>query len=819
MDRLRQDIAFALRLLTKDRAFAITTILTLAVCLGANAAIFTVVRSVLLRPLPYPEAERLVFEYDAFPGAGVERAGTSIPNYYDRLAFTDAFESQALYQSSGARVGTGPGAEGVASMDVTPSFFRVLRTRALRGRLFTEDDGQTGRNQVVVLAADYAERMPGVVGRQLRLNDQPCTVIGVAERGFLFLDPKIRLWMPLAFTPQQRGEDNRYSQNHQMIGRLAPGATVELAQARVDALNAQLLERAGSMRSILESAGYATKIVPLKADLVRNVAASLQLLWGGVLFVLLIAAVNITNLALVRANGRLREIATRHALGAGRSRVIRQLVTEATLLTLAGGALGFALASWGVEALTRSGFADLPRSAEIRVDAVVVAVMAVTALVLGLVIGAVPAMQLRNISLATVLRDEGRAGTAGRRSRSIGRGLVAAQVGLAFVLLVGAGLLLASFRQLLQVDPGFVAEHVVTGRLGLVDSRYPEDAAVRSLASRSLERIRAVPGVTSAGLTTQLPFSWDDSSSVIIPEGYAPKPGESVVSPRYVRVTPGYIETLHIPLRRGRLFTTGDVETAPRVVVLDEALARRFWPGADPVGRRMYFPDGPQDIVRPGPNVRWLTVIGIVAPVKMKGLVEGEDARAGAYYVPFAQDTQRNLAFAVRTTADASMVIQGIRQAMVQVDPEVQVYDVFSLPERVERSLTPRKTPMLLSIGFGLIALLLASIGIYGVLAYQVGQRTREIGIRMALGCEPRSVLGLVFREGAVLVAVGLAGGVLGALALRRVIASQLFGVEPLDPVVLLAVTAVLALTAGLASFWPARRASRVDPIIALSDQ
>jgi predicted permease len=552
---------------------------------------------------------------------------------------------------------------------------------------------------------------------------------------------------------------------------------------------------------------------------VRNVHASLQLLWGGVLFVLLIAAVNITNLALVRANGRLREIATRHALGAGRSRVIRQLVTEATLLTLAGGALGFALAWWGVGALTTSGFADLPRSAEIRVDAVVVAVMAATALVLGVVIGAVPALQLRNISLNTVLRDEGRAGTAGRRSRSIGRGLVAAQVGLAFVLLVGAGLLLASFRQLLQVDPGFVAEHVVTGRLGLVDSRYPEDAAVRSLASRSLERIRAVPGVTSAGLTTQLPFSWDDSSSVIIPEGYAPKAGESVVSPRFVRVTPGYVETLHIPLRRGRLFTSGDVETAPRVVVLDEALARRFWPGEDPIGKRMYFPDGPQDIATPGANVRWLTVVGIVAPVKMKGLVEGEDARAGAYYVPFAQDSQRNLAFAVRTAADASTVIQGIRQAMAQVDADVQVYDVFSLPERVERSLTPRKTPMLLSIGFGLIALLLASIGIYGVLAYQVGQRTREIGIRMALGCEPSSVLGLVFREGAVLVAAGLGAGVLGALALRRVIASQLFGVEPLDPVVLLAVTAVLALTAGLASFWPARRASRVDPIIALSDQ
>jgi predicted permease len=823
MDRLRQDLAFALRLLGKDRAFAVSVVLTLAICLGANAAIFTVVRSVLLRPLPYPEPDRLVFQYDGFPGAGVERAGTSIPNYYDRLAFTDTYESQGLYQASGARVGTGPGAEGVASMNVTPSFFRVLRTRAARGRLFTEDEGQPGRNNVVVLAEDFAARQPGgldgIVGRQLRVNDQPCTVVGVVPRDFLFLDPNIRLWTPLAFTPQDRGEDNRYSQNHQMIGRLAPGATVEQAQAKVDALNVRVLERAGPMRVILENAGYLTKVVPLQADLVRNVRASLQLLWGGVLFVLLIAAVNITNLALVRANGRLREIATRHALGAGRSRVVRQLVTEATLLTLAGAALGFALAWWGVHALVSEGFADLPRSSEIRVDAVVVLVMAAIAVLLGLVIGAVPALQIQNISLSSVLRDEGRAGTAGRHSRSIGRALVAAQVGLAFVLLVGAGLLLASFRQLLQVDPGFVAEHVLTGRLGLVDSRYPEDAAVRTLADRSLERIRALPGVAAAGLTTALPFSWDDSSTVIIPEGYAPKPGESVVSPRAIYASPGYLETLHVPLRRGRLFTAGDVETAPRVVIVDEALARRFWGGADPIGKRMYLPQSPEDVARPGPRAVWLNVVGVVGSVKMKGLVEGEEARAGAFYFPFAQSVQRNIAFAVRTTGDPSPVLQGIRQAIGQIDPEVQVYDVFSLPDRVERSLTPRKTPMLLSIGFGLIALLLASIGIYGVLAYQVGQRTREIGIRMALGCEPSGVLGLVFREGAVLVAVGLTVGAVGAVALQRVIASQLYGVRPLDPIVLLSVTGVLALTAGLASLWPARRAARVDPIVALSDR
>ncbi len=822
MDTLRQDLAFALRLLSKDRAFAATTILTLAICLGANTAIFTVVRSVLLRPLPYPEAQRLVFEYDAFPGAGVERAGTSVPNYFDRLAFTDVFESQALYQFSGARVGTGPSGEGVTSMNVTPSFFRVLRARSVRGRLFSEDDGRTGRDHVAVLSQDYAERTAGgldaVVGRTLRIDDQPYVVVGVVSRDFQFLNPETRLWLPIAFKPEDRAEEQRYSQNHQAIGRLAAGATAAQAQARVDALNVRLLERAGALKQALVNAGYRTHVVPLQADLVRNVRSSLQLLWGGVLFVLGIAAVNLTNLALVRANGRLRELATRSALGAARGRVVRQLVTETSVLALAGGMLGLALGTWAVGALSKYGFSDLPRSSEIRIDAVVVVFIVAMTMLLGIVIGLVPALQLRDVNLNSVLREEGRSGTAGRRTRSLGRALVAAQVGVAFVLLVGAGLLLASFRQLLQVDPGFTAEHVLTGHLALLESKYPDDPAIRSFSDRVLQRIRALPGVTGAGFTSSLPFSVDDSSSVIIPEGYAPAPGESVVSPRRIVTTPGYLETLRVPLKRGRLFTASDVDTAPRVVIIDEPLARHFWPNGDPIGRRMYLPDSPDDVARPGPKVKWLTVVGIVGGVKMKGLVEGEDARAGAYYLAYAQDPPRYFGYAVRTTGDPAQMTQAVRQAVAQIDPEVQPFDVFPLPERVERSLTPRKTPMLLSLGFGLVALLLASIGIYGVLAYQVSQRKREIGIRLALGCEPMAVLGLVLREGAVLVGVGLALGIAGALALQRVIAAELFGVRPLDPAVMLTVTAVLAIAAIAACLAPARRASRVDPVIALTE-
>jgi predicted permease len=675
---------------------------------------------------------------------------------------------------------------------------------------------------VVVLSQDFAERMPGgldgIVGRTLRLDDQPYTVIGVAPREFHFLNPEVRLWLPLAFKPEDLAEDRRYSQNHQAIGRLAPGATIAQAQARIDALNVRLLERAGALKTALQNAGYETHVASLQDDIVRNVRANLQLLWGGVLLVLGIAAVNLTNLSLVRANGRLRELATRSALGAARGRVVRQLVTETTVLALFGGIVGLALGTWAVGALSKYGFSDMPRSSEIRVDAIVVAVVTSLTIALGIVIGLVPALQLRRVNLNAVLREEGRSGTAGRGTRSLGRVLVAAQVGLAFVLLVGAGLLLASFRQLLQVDPGFTAERVLTGHVTLIEAKYPKDPEVRTFAQRALDRIRALPGVTAAGFTSSLPFSWDDSSSVIIPEGYAPAPGESVVSPRMIVATPGYLETLRVPLKRGRLFTASDADTAPLVVIIDEPLARRFWPHGDPIGRRMYLPDTPDDVAKPGPKVKWLTVVGVVGGVKMKGLVEGEDARAGAYYLPYAQDTRRYFGYAVRTTGDPAAMAQSVRQAFAEIDPEVQPYDVFTLPERVEKSLAPRKTPMLLSLAFGLVALLLASIGIYGVLAYQVSQRKREIGIRLALGCEPGGVLRLVLREGAMLVGVGLAVGIAGALALQRVIAAQLFGVRPLDPGVILAVTAVLATAAAAACIAPARRASRVDPVIALTE-
>jgi predicted permease len=808
--------------LWKDRGFAITTVLTLAVCIAANTGIFTVVRSVLLRPLPYPESDRLVFLYESFPGAGVERAGTAVPNYFDRLVMTDVFDSQALYQFGGFRVGQGAGAEGVTALRVTPSFFRVLRTEAVRGRLFSEEEGLVGRNRVAVLAYRFAARQPGgidgIVGRELRLDDQPYTVVGIVPDGFRFMNPEVRVWVPLAFTDEERAEDRRYSQNHQQIARLASGATLAQAKLRLDAQDARNVEQAGPVKSALINAGYQTRIVSLEADLVRSIRAALQLLWGGVVFVLLIAAVNITNLSLARASGRLKELATRHALGAAWWRMTRQLVTETMMLTIAGGVLGLALGIWSLNTLTWLGLADIPRADEIRVDWMVVAFTLAMGVVLGGVVGAVPAIHLAGSDVTTALREESRTGTAGRRAKLVRRSLVVAQVALAFVLLIGAGLLLASFRQLLGVDPGFRAEHVLTGRVAPLDAKYPDDNALRSYTNRALERIRALPGVASAGATTFLPFSYDGSSTVIIPEGFVMAPGESVVSPNQLYVTPGYLETLGVPVKRGRFFSDSDTEQAPGVVIVDENLARKFWPNADPVGRRVYMPQRPEDVSKPGPGVKWLRVVGIAGNVKLKGLIEGEELRAGAFYVPYAQDPDREIGFAVRAQDgfDSAATTAAVQRALADIDPEMQMYDIVAMTERVERSLNPRRAPMILSLAFGGVALLLASIGIYGVLAYQVTQRTREIGIRMALGSDARRILRLILREGAALVVIGACVGLAGAVALRGVIASQLYGIGALDLRVIGAVVVLLGLAAAVACVGPARRATRVDPVTAL---
>jgi predicted permease len=824
MERLLQDLRFALRVLVRDRAFSVTVLLTLAVCIGANAVIFAVVNSVLLRPLPVPEADRLVLLYNSYPKAGVERASSGVPDYYDRLRETDVFEELALIQQRGVTVGTAGSAERLTGMGVRPSFFRMLRAAPLKGRTFTEDEGEIGSEHRVVLSYELWQRTFGAseaaVGGDLRINGVAHRIVGVMPAGFHFLSPEVELWTPLAFTPDEKSDDSRHNNSWTMIGRLKPGASLGQAQQQIDALNARNLERFPALKEILLNAGFRTAVTPLQEDLVRDVRRTLYLLWGGVLFVLAIGAVNVTNLVLIRSTARMKELATRHALGAGLARLTRQLLTETLLLTLLGGAAGAILGYWGLAALAGASLEALPRSSEIQMDRTVGVFTMALALAVGLLVGLVPVVSLRGLNLSQAFREEGRSGTSSRGARAARRALVVSQVAFAFMLLAGAGLLLASFERVLNIDPGFDPDRLLTARIALPATRYPEDVEVRTFITRLLPEVRRIPGVESAGLTSNLPFGGDFSDSVILAEGYRMAPGESLISPYRVIVSPGYLDTLRVPLLKGRLFHDSDTEPDPknRVVIVDARLAAKFWPGRDPVGRRMFQPENTRgDIMTPAPDQTWLTVIGVVGETKMAGLVSN-DTRAGTYYFPANHDIRRTLTLAIRTAGDPNTVAPAVRRALTSVDPELPLYSVRTMKDRIDESLADRRTPMMMAVMFGGVALFLAATGLYGVLAYQVTQRRKEIGIRMALGSEPGGIFGLILREGLVLLGVGLAIGGGGAFAIRQAMESQLYGVSAMDPFVLASVAAMLGLVALVACAVPARRAARIDPMVALTE-
>jgi predicted permease len=822
MDSPLHDARFAFRLLWKDKAFSLATVLTLAVCIGANTALFSIVYSVLLKPLPVPESDRLVLLYNSYPRAGAERGGSGVPDYFDRVKGVSAIEALALFNTGNRATGELGRPERVRSMGVTPSFFRVARVDAELGRTFTEDEGEIGHEDKVVLShAFWQERVGGnkaAVGSQLRLDGRPYTVVGVMPETFSFIDAEVRLWTPLVFTPRQRSDDGRHDNSWTSIGRLKPGATIGQAQAQVDSITAANLDRIPSLKPLLVNAGFHSVVVPLQHEMVRDVKGTIYLLWGGTLFVLLIGCLNIVNLALVRARVRIREIATRVALGAGRWRVARQLLTESLLLTALSGAVGLLLGWAALRLLGTLNLSQIPRGNEIRLDAVAVAFTMGIAAVLGIVIGAFPLASALHVELSSVFHEGGRTGTGGRGPRLLRQTLVVTQVAVAFVLLLGAGLLMASFRQVLSVDPGFDPRQVLTASVRLPASRYAGDDELRAFAATALTRVRALPGVVKAGATSSIPFGGNYSDSVILAEGYQRLPGESVLSPSRLQVTPGYVEALRIPLTRGRLFDDRDTKDAQRTVIVDERLAKQFWPGRDPIGRRMYRPSSPENAMVTDEKTEWLTVVGVVGDVKQRGLVESQ-ASVGAYYLPVEQNTMRTMTFAIRTTTDPTALVNQVRREVATLDPELPVFSAKTMEELTDDSLVTRRWPMLLSMGFGIVALLLSAVGIYGVLAYLVTQRTKEIGIRMALGGTPRSVFDLVLKEGLVLVGVGLAVGAVGAVAIRKSLEAQLYGVRPSDPAVLMIATLVLGAVALVACAIPARRATRIDPVVALSQE
>jgi predicted permease len=823
MDRLLQDLRYAGRVLAKDRAFTLTAAVTLGVCIAANVAIFAVVNSVLLQPLPVPQAEQLVHMHNAYPGAGVGDLGsTGVPDYYDRLRETDVFQEQALYNTRGVTLGQQGNPQRIAAMLGTPSLLRLLRVQPLRGRVFSEEDAEPGKSRKVILTyASWQQLFGGrdnALGSDLRINGEPHSVVGVLPAGFSFIDPDVKLWLPLGFTAEERSDERRHSNNWTYVARLKPGATVELARQQIDALNARNLDRFPELKQILINAKFHTVVAPLQAYLVRELQQTLYLLWGGVAFVLLIGAVNVTNLMLVRFSARMKELATRHALGAGIGRIATQLLTETALLTGTAGLIGLGLGWVGLRSLRALHLDETPQGTAVAVDGQVILFTVLLAGVAGVLIALVPILGLRRLNLSQVFREDGRSGTAAKGSRTVRRVLASAQVAFAFMLLIGAGLLLASFQRVLAIQPGFDANQVLTGAVTPPASRYKDDASLVAFGNRLLEKVRSLPGVEAAGITSNIPLGSDFNDGVILAEGCVMAPGESLISPLSTSVSPGYFEAMRVPLKRGRYFRDSDNAQAPNVVIIDERLAGRFFGDKDAIGRRLWRPDSPDELAKgPGPKSRRYTVVGVVGSVRSRGLTHKDDV--GAYYFPVAQDAIRTMTLVARSSVDPERLTQAIRAEISGIDPELPFYGTRPMQSRVDESLVSRRTPMLLGSSFAVVALFLACVGIYGVLAYQVAQRRREIGIRLALGSEPARIFTLVIKEGLLLLVSGLAVGFVGAVAIRRALESQLFGVGALDPLVLSTVTGTLALVALIACGVPARRAARIDPLIALTDQ
>ena len=812
MRTLWQDVRYAARVLWKSPGFTVVALIAIALGVGANTAIFSVVNAVLLKPLSYKDPSQLVLIQHNYPKLDL-KASVSAAGYAYYRDNVKSFSDVAAISGFSVNL-TGEGEpERLAGMQVTANLFPALGAQAAQGRTFAAEENEVGHEKVVVLSDGFWRRRFGgvpVVGKNIMLNGEPYAVVGVMPASFQlgreFGGQQPDLWAPITFTPRQLdptvGLTNEYLT---VYARMRPGVSVAQAQAEMDAVAADLRRQ---YMPDNDAGTWGLLLTPLDEFVVGRIRTALWVLLGAVVFVLLIACANVANLMLARAAVRQREIAVRTALGASRWRVMRQLLTESVLLSLVGGGAGLLLAMWGVDLLLKLNENRLPRAAEIGLDSRVMLFTLGVSLLTGVVFGLAPAFQTWGVNLHDTLKEGGRSGKTGVR-RGVRNALVIAEMSFAVVLLVGAGLLIRSFVELQQVDPGFGPRGVLAMQLSLPANKYPDRAARAGFVRRMLEQVRALPGVKSAATTTTLPMSgWNQSGSFTI-EGRQNAPGEN--SPHGSRWMPSedYFQTMSIPLVRGRYFDARDTEAEGAVVIIDEALARKYWPGEDPLGKRVSFESVNQ-------QPRWREVVGVVGHVRNEGL-EGE-SRA-QYYVPYGSGSSTggtNLFVAVRTDGDPSSLAPSVRGAIASVDRDLPVFRVMTMEKMVADSLTQRRFSMFLLGVFAALALALAVVGLYGVMSYGVAQRTHEIGLRMALGAQGRDVLRMVVGQGMALTAAGLGLGLLGALALTRLMSSLLYGVTAADPLTYGGIALLLGAVALLAAYLPARRATKVDPMEAL---
>ena len=812
-----RDIRYSLRRLLKSPAFTGIVILTLGLGIGANTAIFSVVNTVLLRPLPFREPDRLITINHFYRSAALNNleAGVSAIGFRDYRDKTKSFQNVAVESGWNANLtGTGD-PERVPASRVSGDYFKVLGVPAALGRTFGPDEDVQGKNQVVVISNGLWRRVfgadPHVVGKTIQLNSQSYTVVGVMPEGFYsFFNRNADIWTPLALDPSQFTPDRYTNEWLNLLARLQPGVSVHQAAAEMTALADQL------KRTYPNQLGpeWTLKVTSLNQLATGKIRPALLVLLGAVGFVLLIACANVANLLLARVTSRQKEIAIRTALGAERWTLVRQLLTESVILAIAGGVLGLAIAYWSVKSLVAA-VPSIPRGSEVGIDGTVMLFTLGVSVFTGLLFGIVPALQTSRSSLHETLKDGGRSGSADVSGAVMRRVLVVGEVALALMLLIGAGLMIESVARLQHVNPGFDPDHLLTFDVALPNVKYPSDTARRQFFDAALERIGQVPGVVAVGGTSTMPFSGDWSTASFQIQGYTPGPKQPGPWGDIRIVSPDFFRTLRIPIEQGRVFTQQDGPGQHWVAVIDEEFVHKYFRDQNPLGKRITF--GPL----PGSKEpAWIDIVGVVGHTMHEAL----DAKPRIQlYLSYRQlppaFSMSNMSVAVRTTGDPLLMARPVREALHTVDKDMPMSNVKSMNDMLETSLGQRRLSMILLGAFSAIALLLASLGIYGVLAYSVTQRSRELGIRMALGAARARVLRLVVGQGMALAALGIVIGLVGALLLTRLLSSQLYSITATDPTTFVGVSGLLGAIALVATLVPALRATRVDPVVALREE
>ena len=797
LTHLGLDIRYALRSLAHNRGFALTAVLTLAIGIGANAAIFSVVNAVVLKPLPYADAGRIVGVREHREQRGFERTVMARAEFIRWLRGSRTIQDAAAIVRPGLAVRIDNVPERLAGLSVTSSFFRLARIGAWQGRVFSDADSAEGASGVMLVSHSVWQQRfgsdPALVGRTLIVESVPRMVVGILPPGFEF-GSRVDAVVPLVFTA---ADESAFDPHYlEVYARLRDGVSIDEAQAELSTIARADQGPTNHERGVA--------LAPLQDFVVGDASTPMFVLLGAVGFVLLIACANIANLQLSRSEARQKEMAVRAALGAGRARMLRQLLTENLVLAAIGGTLGVLCALWGVDALVAISPPDTPRLSEVTIDGRVLFFAVAVTILAGLVFGSAPAWALSRTRLSDTLKRDLRAGQAARHGALAA--FVAGEVALAVILIAGAGLLATTFRNLRAVPPGFDPASVVTVPISIPDTKYSTHDAQRRFVAELVQHVEAIPGVSAAGVVNALPLTGDNSSTTITIEGVPFVDGPNRPNTNDRPTTPGYLEAMRIPLLRGRPLSARDTADAPHVALINETMAARFWPGQDALGRR--FKRG-----RPQSRNPWITVVGIVADIRHSALREPPRQEM---YVPFDQAPEDFVVLAVRSALSVDQLRKPLQAELLRLDPDVPLTNLGPLTDTVRGSLAMSRFETMLMASFAVVALLLAAGGIYGVTSYAVAQRTREFGIRVALGAQWRDVAGLVLRHATLIAAIGVMVGVGGAAAVTRVMRSLLFGVNPGDPMILGVTAAGLTVILLAACLVPARRAATVDPVIAL---